>query len=68
MPDLLSTAVALHALDGMQVDFSASRDALLDFVDTLWSAEGGFFGHWADETIDLEYTYYGLLALGHLAM
>ena len=68
MPDLLSTAVALHALDGMQADFSASRDALLDFVDTLWSAEGGFFGHWADESLDLEYTYYGLLALGHLAV
>lgn len=68
LPDLLSTAVALHALDGMQVSFAAHKDALLDFVDTLWSAEGGFHGHWADDALDVEYTYYGLLALGHLAL
>ena len=68
MPDLLSTAVALHALDGMQVSFAAHKDAILDFVDTLWSAEGGFHGHWADDALDVEYTYYGLLALGHLAL
>ncbi len=68
VPDLLSTAVALHALDGLQADWSAHKDALLDFVDSLWSAEGGFHGHWADDALDLEYTYYGLLALGHLAL
>ena len=68
VPDLLSTAVALHALDGMQVSFAAHKDALLDFVDTLWSAEGGFHGNWTDDTLDVEYTYYGLLALGHLAL
>lgn len=68
LPDLLSTAVALHALDGMQVSFAAHKEALLDFIDTLWSAEGGFHGHWADDALDVEYTYYGLLALGHLAL
>ena len=68
MPDLLSTAVALHALDGMQVSFASRKEHLLDFIDTLWSAEGGFHGNWADDTLDVEYTYYGLLALGHLAM
>ncbi len=68
MPDLLSTAVALHALDGMQVSFAGHKEALLDYVDTLWSAEGGFHGHWADDALDVEYTYYGLLALGHLAL
>ncbi len=68
LPDLLSTAVALHALDGMQVSFAGQKEALLDFVDTLWSAEGGFHGHWADDELDVEYTYYGLLALGHLAL
>ena len=68
LPDLLSTAVALHALDGMQVSFAAHKDSLLDFVDTLWSADGGFHGHWADDALDVEYTYYGLLALGHLAL
>jgi hypothetical protein len=68
LPDLLSTAVALHALDGMQVSFAPFKESLLDFVDTLWSAEGGFHGNWTDDALDVEYTYYGLLALGHLAL
>lgn len=68
LPDLLSTAVALHALDGLQADFSDRREPLLDFVDSLWTAAGGFHGTWGDEDFDLEYTYYGLLALGHLAL
>lgn len=68
MPDLLSTAVALHALSGMQADIGGIREACLDFVDSLWSAVGGFHGHWADDTLDCEYTYYGLLALGHLTV
>jgi len=68
MPDLLSTAVALHALDGMQAEFSAKKEAVLDFVDSLWTAAGGFHGTWDEEEFDIEYTYYGLLALGHLAL
>jgi hypothetical protein len=67
MPDLLSTAVALHALDGLQVSFAGYREACLDFVDTLWTADGGFHGNWDDDVLDIEYTYYGLLALGHLS-
>jgi prenyltransferase beta subunit len=68
LPDLLSTAVALHALSGLEVPFADRREGCLDFVDSLWSAEGGFHGHWADDELDCEYTYYGLLALGHLAL
>lgn len=68
MPDLLSTAVALHALDGLQVPFQEHVEPCLDFIDTLWTAAGGFHGNWNDEYLDLEYTYYGLLALGHLSM
>lgn len=68
VPDLLSTAVALHALDGLQVGFEKQKDALLDFVDSLWTAAGGFHGTWDDDDLDIEYTYYGLLALGHLAL
>ena len=68
MPDLLSTAVTLHALEGMQVSLEAIKDRCLDFVDSLWSGSGGFHGHWADDELDIEYTYYGLLALGHLAL
>lgn len=68
MPDLLSTAVALHALDGLQVSYQKFVEPCLDFIDTLWTASGGFHGTWNDEDLDLEYTYYGLLALGHLSM
>ena len=33
-----------------------------------WTNAGGFYGSWADNTLDCEYTYYGLLALGHLSL
>lgn len=68
MPDLLSTATALHALAALHADVRAVREPCLDFVDTLWTSRGGFYGSWADQTLDCEYTYYGLLALGHLAL
>lgn len=69
MPDLLSTATALHALTAMDRRLpSAIHEKCLDFIDTLWSAKGGFHGHWADEHLDAEYTFYGLLALGHLSL
>jgi hypothetical protein len=44
------------------------RERCLDFIDSLWTNKGGFHGHWADDDLDAEYTFYGLLALGHLAM
>jgi hypothetical protein len=68
VPDLLSTATALHALAGLHADLDPVREPCLDFVDTLWTSRGGFYGHWADDQVDCEYTYYGLLALGHLAV
>ena len=40
----------------------------LDFVDSLWNADGGFHGNWTDDYLDCEYTFYGLLALGHLSL
>lgn len=68
LPDLLSTATALHALAVLEHRLpSGLHERCLDFVDSLWSAEGGFHGHWADDHLDAEYTFYGLLALGHLA-
>ena len=69
MPDLLSTATALHALAAMDRRLnSAVHEKCLDFIDTLWSAKGGFHGHWADDHLDAEYTFYGLLSLGHLSL
>jgi prenyltransferase beta subunit len=67
-PDLLSTATGLHALACLDCDISNIREKCLDFVDSLWTNEGGFYGHWADDVVDCEYTYYGLLALGHLSV
>ncbi len=69
IPDLLSTATALHALACLERRVpSGVHERCLDFIDTLWSAEGGFHGHWADDHLDAEYTYYGLIALGHLSV
>jgi hypothetical protein len=68
IPDLLSTATALHALAGLQVSFDGVKEKCLDFIDTLWTNEGAFHGQWADDHVDCEYTYYGLLALGHLSL
>jgi hypothetical protein len=69
LPDLLSTATALHALAALDRRLDSARhERCLDFLDSLWTAEGGFHGHWADEYLDSEYTFYGLLALGHLAL
>lgn len=67
MPDLLSTATALHAISGLQLPIEPLREPCLDFIDTLWVNEGSFHGNWTDETLDVEYTFYGLLALGHLS-
>lgn len=68
LPDLLSTATALHALAIMKVPMDAIKEPCLDFIDSLWTNRGGFFGQWSDDHIDCEYTYYALLSLGHLSI
>ena len=68
VPDLLSTATALHALSALHVPIAGIREPCLDFVDSLWTNRGGFFGTWADDAADCEYTFYALLALGHLSL
>jgi prenyltransferase beta subunit len=68
IPDLLSTAVALHALDALEVPWREHRESMLDFIDTLWTAEGAFHGSWADDEPDAEYTFYGLVSLGHCSV
>jgi hypothetical protein len=68
MPDLLSTATALHAIRaaGAAVD-EQTRAACLRFVRSLAADGGGFRGHSVDAQPDCEYTFYALLALGHLS-
>jgi prenyltransferase beta subunit len=69
MPDLLSTATTLHALAAMERRLpSQIHERCLDLLDSLWDARGGFHGHWADDHLDAEYTFYALLALGHLSL
>ncbi len=68
IPDLLSTATALHALATLQMPIASIQESCLDFLDTLWTNRGGFHGMWTDDEVDCEYTFYGLLALGHLSL
>jgi prenyltransferase beta subunit len=69
LPDLLSTASTLHALAAMDRRLpSEVHERCMNFLDSLWSAQGGFHGHWTDDYLDAEYTFYGLLALGHLSV
>ena len=68
IPDLLSTATGLHAIwrAGAALD-ETSRLTTAGFVASLVTESGGFRGHAADNAADCEYTFYGLMALGHLA-
>lgn len=67
LPDLLSTATALHALASLEVPIDALREPCLDFVDSLWTGRA-FVGTWDDDQPDSEYVFYALLALGHLSL
>ena len=65
--DLLSTATVFHALALADVKIDGDvKENCLDFVDSLWSGTGGFCGSYADQAVDCEYTFYGLMAIGHL--
>ena len=44
------------------------KEPCLDFIDSLWTNSGGFYGSWGDDLQDCEYTFYALLALGHLSL
>jgi hypothetical protein len=63
--DLLSTAVALYALQFMDADLKRIKPDCLSFINDLYQ-EGGFCSMLFDMETDVEYTFYGLLALGSL--
>ena len=67
VPDLLSTATALHALSAVGADIAHIKQPCLDFIDSLWNPNTTFAANFADDTPDCEYTYYGLLSIGHLS-
>lgn len=66
-PDLLSTAVSLHAVElcGLSLD-EPQRHACAGFILSLQAPSGGFRGAASDPQADCEYTFYALLALGHV--
>ena len=63
VPDLLSTATALFTLKNYTV---TPRYPAADFVEAHWLANGGFAPTLLEEESDVEYLFYGLLALGSL--
>jgi hypothetical protein len=63
--DLLSTGVALYALHFVNADLRLMTPECLSFVDGLYE-NGGFRSTQSDFETDVEYTFYGLLALGSL--
>lgn len=64
--DMLSTAVALFALDYAGNDLRLLKPSCLGFIQSNF-ADGAFLSADGDPTADVEYTFYGLLALGVLA-
>ncbi len=63
MADLLSTATALFVLKQYQVK---PRFNATDFITSHWLDNGGFAATLLDDASDVEYVFYGLLALGTL--
>ena len=63
--DMLSTAVALFALRNAGGDLRLLTPGCLDFIQQNF-VDGAFLSGDGDQTTDLEYTFYGLLALGTL--
>lgn len=64
--DLLSTGVALYALKFVNSDIRIIKPDCLNYIDSLYF-DGGFCATAFDPSPDVEYTFYGLLALGALA-
>lgn len=64
--DLLSTGVALFALKRTDFDLRLVAPVCYRLIEQSF-ANGAFLSGDGDQTRDLEYTFYGLLALGSLA-
>ena len=62
IPDLLSTAVSLFTLRLIGADAADASD----FIRAHWLDSGGFAPTLYDDYSDVEYVFYGLLALGAL--
>lgn len=58
--DLLSSFTALVALDDLDAPNRCNTDALRQFVLSMRTQDGGYFGADWDREPDVEYTFYGL--------
>lgn len=65
-PDMLSTAVAIYALNQTDINIKAITADGLEFVSSHFD-NGAFLSGDGDTTRDVEYTFYGLLALSSYA-
>lgn len=63
VPDLLSTATALFIMRCYGVRSLKAAD---DFIEAHWLDSGGFSATLLEDSSDVEYVFYGLLALGAL--
>lgn len=61
IPDILSTATSLFVLNCYKIKPLYQST---DFIESHWLNSGGFCPTLIDEYSDVEYTFYGLLALG----
>jgi hypothetical protein len=66
-PDLRVTSAALHALNVLNVRLGGLREPCVDFVESLWSSRGGFFGSWTDTDMDCRTTFDAMFSLGYLS-
>ena len=65
-PDLLSTAISVFALVSRGVNMDELQNPCIKYAESLWRESGGFAGHAADDSEDVEYTFYALLIIGSL--
>lgn len=66
--DLISTAMALHALSKLGKHLQDKQaENCRSFIYTMRTLEGAFRDSLGDPTPDCEYVFYALLSLGHLA-
>ncbi len=61
LPDLLSTATSLFMLNCYEIK---PRYTARDFIEAHWLDSGGFSATLMEDKSDVEYVFYGLLALG----
>jgi len=60
IPDLLSSFSALMTLHDLAAVDCVNHSALRNFVTSLRSPDGGYFGMSLDQQSDVEYTFYGM--------